>query len=75
MFCVSCGVTLREENQQGIGCTGCRKNLESGRMQLITVKYCYRCGTLFVPFDNAISHLHCLVNMSREEKDGKSERA
>jgi uncharacterized CHY-type Zn-finger protein len=59
MFCVSCGVALTDENQQGIGCKACRQALERKQIQLVDVNYCYSCGKPFTPADHAITHGYC----------------
>jgi ABC-type uncharacterized transport system permease subunit len=59
MFCVACGAALTAENQEGIVCQWCRQEIETRRVQVVTVNYCYMCGCRFTPSDNAIRHLCC----------------
>lgn len=67
MFCISCGVALTENNQEGIVCQTCRYAFERKEAQIVTVKYCYICGKRFIPSDSAISHSHCLTSIGEED--------
>ncbi len=74
MYCVLCGIYLREENQQGTVCLDCkqvhseqeRRKKRVGRRPLtaccllIRVQYCFLCGQPYQPADASIWHASCL---------------
>jgi len=66
MFCIACGVPLTNENQEGLACSECRRQLLQARRkedQIVKVKYCYWCGKPYRPStltgDIAIRHGDC----------------
>lgn len=62
MHCVICGLLLTNENQMGLVCVLCRRDpqdLRKSGEQVITVRYCSRCGRPYQPADASIQHESC----------------
>lgn len=69
-YCVTCGRLLTDETQIGLQCSTCKPHRATSRgsatqrslkwHEILEVNYCYKCGGLYSPKDNSISHPHML---------------
>ncbi len=72
MYCVLCGIFLRENNQAGIVCQGCKQEHRAREKRYrrrngglpICVRYCFRCGKPYTPDGPSIRHLHHLYGFA-----------
>ncbi len=82
MYCVICGIFLRDDRQAGLVCRECgrqrraqEKRFRRGNGGLpIRVYYCFRCGRPYQPDDRSICHTYHLYGFFASGEDENEQK-